>query len=154
MTTKELSRQPLGAGQASKRIINDDPKLHPTFEPGDVSHQGDLIIVGIHKLPASAKLRSNRQLAEGSTQGSRHVLERGDVYDCDPAQVVEAIHKANGVLVEVQYVGPVFISPEAPTADDLSHPEHGNQGFPAGAVCATVYQRNLDAEERASRVQD
>ena len=36
----------------------------------------------------------------------------------------------------------------------LIHPEHGNHGFPARAVCAVVYQRNLDAEERAQRVAD
>ena len=38
--------------------------------------------------------------------------------------------------------------------NDLTHPEHGNQGFSAGAVCAVVYQRNLDAEEREARVLD
>jgi uncharacterized protein (UPF0335 family) len=36
----------------------------------------------------------------------------------------------------------------------LTHPEHGNHGFPAKTVCAVVYQRNLDAEEREARVRD
>jgi len=135
-------------------IVNDEAKLHATFEPGDVAHQGDLIIVAIKRLPASAKPRKNRQLADGNTQGSRHVIERGQVYDCDPADVVALIRQANKTIVEPQYIGPVFVSPAAPTADDLSHPEHGNHGFPAGTVCATVYQRNLDAEERAARVAD
>jgi hypothetical protein len=135
-------------------IVNDDPKLHSTFEPGDVAHQGDLIVVGIHELPKSAKDRANRQLADGSTQGSRHILERGDVYDCDPSEVVQAIKKSNGATVEAKYIGPVFVSPDSPTADDLTHPEHGNQGFPARTVCAVVYQRNLDAEQRAQRVAD
>lgn len=140
--------------EPTERIVNDDPKLHPTFEPGDVAHQGDLLIVAIHSLPPSAKPRKSRQLAEGSTQGSRHVLERGDVYDCDPDEVAAAIQEANGTIVEAEYLGPVFVAPDAPTADDLTHPEHGNQGFPAKTVCAVVYQRNLDAEERAARVQD
>lgn len=135
-------------------IVNDAPKLHATFEPGDVSHQGDLIIVAIHKLPASAKLRKNRQLADGDTQGSRHILEHGDVYDCDRAEVVVAIKKANGVIVNERYIGPVFVSPESPTENDLTHPEHGNQGFPDGTVCAVVVQRSLDAEEREQRVAD
>ncbi len=141
-------------GEVAERIVNDDPKLHATFEPGDVSHQGDLIIVCIHALPPSAKIRTNRQLADGSTQGSRHVLERGDVYDCQAGEVAAAIQKANGTVVEAQYIGPVFVSPESPTENDLTHPEHGNQGFPAGTVCAVVYQRNLDAEEREQRVAD
>jgi len=61
---------------------------------------------------------------------------------------------ANKCVVEPQYIGPVFVSPEKPTANDLMHPEHGPQGFPAGAVCAIVFQRSLDSEERAQRVID
>lgn len=139
---------------AIEKMINDDPHLHATFEPGDVCHQGDLIIVGIKTLPKSAKPRANRQLAEGTTQESRHVLERGDVYDADPGEVVELIRQANGANVDPRYIGPVFVSPIEPTKDDLTHPEHGNQGWPAGTVCATVYQRNLDQENREARVQD
>ena len=135
-------------------IVNDEAKLHSTFEPGDVSHQGDLVIVAIRSLPASAKPRSNRQLADGATQGSRHVLERGDVYDASPAEVSELILAATGMRIDQRYVGPVFVSPDKPTAKDLNHPEHGPQGFPAGAICAVVYQRSLDQEEREMRVQD
>jgi hypothetical protein len=135
-------------------IINDAPKLHQTFEVGDVAHQGDLIIVAIAKLPKSAKFRGNKQLAEGTTQGSRHILERGIVYDADTKKVAALIKKATGVEVDEKFIGPVFVSPPEPTCDDLTHPEHGNQGFPAGTVCAVVYQRNLDAELREARVRD
>lgn len=140
--------------EPQERIANDAAKLHPTFEPGDVSHQGDLIIVAIGKLPASAKPRRSRQLADGNTQGSRHVLERGEVYDADAGEVSALIQASTGTAVGFEYIGPVFVSPGEPTADDLTHPEHGNQGFPAGAVCAVVFQRNLDAEEREQRTQD
>lgn len=135
-------------------MINDAPKLLEAFASGDVSHQGDILIVGIAELPKSAKPRKNRQLADGNTQGSRHVLERGHVYDCSPAEVIKAVKAANGCKVEAQYIGPVFVSPEKPTENDLTHPEHGNQGFPAGQVCAVVYQRNLDSEQRAQRARD
>lgn len=138
----------------SERIVNDDSKFLASFGVGDVSHQGDLIIVGIEKLPVGAKVRKSRQLADGTTQGSRHVLERGEVYDCDAGEVAKAIKYATGCIVDAKYIGPVFVSPGNPTADDLTHPEHGNQGFPAGQVCAVVYQRNLDAEEREQRVRD
>lgn len=134
-------------------IVNNEPKLFVSFESGDVSHQGDIIIVAIASLPIGAKPRANRQLADGATQGSRHILERGDVYDCQAAKVVEAIKAATGVAVEEQYIGPVFLSPESPSEHDLTHPEHGHQGFPAGTVCAVVYQRNWDQEE-ARRVRD
>ncbi len=131
-----------------ERIVNDDPKLFDGFSVGDVSHQGDLIIVGIAELPQSAKPRKNRQLAEGSTQGSRHVLARGKCFDCESGEVVMAIHAATKIMIERKYVGPVFVSPAKPTANDLTHPEHGNQGFPAGQVCAIVYQRSLDQDQR------
>lgn len=135
-------------------IVNDESKLLEGFGVGDVSHQGDLIIVGIAELPESAKPRKNRQLAEGNTQGSRHVLKRGEVYDCDPNEVAAAIESLTRQRIDGRYIGPVFVSPARPTADDLTHPEHGNQGYPAGQVCAVVYQRSLDAEQREQRVQD
>ena len=144
----------LESGVVSERIVNDDSRFLSSFGVGDVSHQGDLIIVGIDKIPGSAKVRKSRQLADGTTQGSRHVLERGEAYDCDAGEVTNAIKAATGCLVDTKYIGPVFVSPGNPTADDLTHPEHGNQGFPAGQVCAVVYQRNLDAEEREQRVID
>lgn len=137
-----------------ERIANDAPKLLETFEVGDVSHQGDLIIVGIANLPASAKERKNRQLADGDTQGSRHILERGAVYEADRMELARLIKVATGCDVGSQYVGVVFVSGPNPTENDLTHPEHGNQGFPAGRICAVVYQRNMDAEEREVRTRD
>lgn len=147
--TKKLKKQ-----ANPETIINNAPRLFDDFPVGSVSHQGDLILVAIAAVPKSAKPRANRQLAEGTTQGSRHVLTRGDVFDCSAGEVVKAIKKATGCDVDAKYIGPVFVSPNNPTARDLDHPEHGPQGFPAGTVCATVYQRSLDAEEREQRVLD
>lgn len=135
-------------------VVNDASKLLEVFSVGDVSHQGDVIVVGIAKLPSSAQRRANRQVADGNTQGSRHILENGELYDCDKTQVAKAIKEVTKCIVDERYIGPVFVSPDVPTADDLTHPEHGNQGFPAGQVCAIVYQRSLDAEQREQRVRD
>jgi hypothetical protein len=135
-------------------IVNDEAKLLDAFSAGDVAHQGDLIIVGIRCLPTSARLRENRQLAEGHTQGSRHVLERGAVYEADKSEVAELIFEATKCRVAWGYIGPVFVSPAEPTADDLTHPEHGNLGFPAEQVCAVVYQRNIVAELREQRLRE
>ena len=136
-------------------IVNDEAKLNESFEVGDVSHQGDLILVRIASLPKSAKPRASRQLADGNTQGSRHVISRkAKCFDADATEVSMLIASANGCKVDARYVGPLFVSPSKPTANDLDHPEHGNQGFPAGAVIACVYQRSLDSEEREQRVLD
>lgn len=136
-------------------IVNDEPKLLELFGTGTVSHQGDLIIVGITRLPKTRKLRQSLQLADGNTQGSRHILRDGiDVFDCDRAEVAKAILKSTKCTVAEQYIGPVFVSPDQPTKNDLAHPEHGNQGFAACSICAVVYQRNLDAEEIEQRTRD
>lgn len=140
--------------QQHERIVNNSPVLLAAFTTGDVSHQGDLIIVGIARLPGSAKPRANRQLADGNTQGSRHILERGDVFDASVTEVAALIKEATKCDVDPNYIGPVFLSPSDPTPHDLTHPEHGHQGFPPGQVCAVVYQRNLDAEERERRSLD
>jgi len=142
------------AVQQPEAIVNNAAKLHQTFGAGDVAHQGDLMLIGISALPRSARLRTNRQLAEGSSQGSRHVWERGEIYDADPDEVARLIQKATKCLLEHGYVGPVIVSPADPTENDLTHPEHGNQGFPAGCILAVAYQRNLDAEQREQRVLD
>ena len=140
--------------QTSEKIVNNDSKFLETFKVGDVSYQGDIIIVGISTLPKSAKPRINRQLADGDTQGSRHICERGEVFDCDLFEVASLIKDSTGCIIGNKYIGPVFVSPNNPSADDITHPEHGNQGFPAGQVCAVVYQRNLDAENREAKVID
>jgi hypothetical protein len=136
---------------ASEALINDAPRLLESFDVGDVSHQGDLVLVRISKLPLSAQRRKRRQLAPGNTPGSRHVLKRGAAYDCESSEVAWLIRLATGCTVEIAYIGPVFVSPDNSTANDLAHPEHGNQGFPAGAVVAVVYQRNWDHEQAQAR---
>lgn len=137
-----------------ERIVNNDPKLLESFDVGAVTHQGDIIIVGISILPGSAKPRKDRQLAIGDTQGSRHVLKRGDVYDANASEVAVLIARATKCEVPTKYIGPVFVSPAEPSEHDLIHPEHGHLGFPSGQVCAVVYQRNLDSMEREARVED
>lgn len=152
MLTAEVNQ---GLATDRESIINDAPRLFESFEVGDVSHQGDVIFVRIAKLPQQITQRANRQLADGNTQGSRHILTpRAKLYDAVPAELSQMIREATGANVEQQYIGPVFVSPDEPTAHDVTHPEHGHQGFPAGAVIACVFQRSLDAEERARRVMD
>lgn len=147
---KLLEKAPVSQ-QELETLVNDAPKFLENFEVGDVSHQGDLILVRIARLPKSAKPRQSRQLATGSTIGSRHILERGDVYECNPQEVVDLIASASGCRIEAEYTGLAFVSPEDPTENDVTHPQHGNQGFPAGAVIAVVYQRSWDQEQRKAR---
>ena len=125
------------------------PHRHPAWMPGDVSHQGDLILVALTVLPKSAVLRHNRQLAEGATKGSRHVLIGGTVYDADKVEARKMLKADAKLDVDERYIGPVFSG-----AAIVTHPEHAHQVFPEQVCTVVVYQRNLDAEEREQRARD
>jgi len=137
-----------------EQIVNDAPRMFSDadFPIGSVSHQGDLILVRIRTLPPSSRARTNRQLAEGSTQGSRHILTVGDVFDCEPAEIAREIEAVCKARVGEQYIGPVFCTRDGKA--DVLHPEHGDQHYCGDMTIAVVYQRNLDAEERERRVLD
>ena len=146
----------VGKPQDHERIVNDDAR---TFTDGDwpvgsSAHQGDLVLVRIPAMPDDAVPRKNRQLADGDTQGSRHVLVAGEAFDCNPRSVARAIYKAcpKAELIESKYIGPVFR-----TIGDLAeidHPEHGNHVYQGEMTVAVVYQKNLDALQREQRVVD
>ena len=83
----------------------------------------------------------------------------GDVYDADRGEVIDMIRDVcpDSTLRRDQhegYIGPVFVAPAQPTEHDVTHPEHGDQGFPEGTVVAVCYQRNLDKDQREARMLD
>jgi hypothetical protein len=150
-TTKKVPHAP-----APEAIINDAPRTFTDadFPIGSVAHQGDLILVRIEMLPKSARPRAARQLAEGSTQGSRHILHTGRAFDCNLAEVARAIATVcSGNTPKTSYIGPVFCCTQGGRAD-LLHPEHGNHHYRGDMTIAVVYQRNLDAEDREQRTRD
>ena len=124
---------------------------HLTWSPGDAAHQGDLILICLPSLPKSAKPRVNRQMAEGETMGSRHIVNGSECYDVDAVKVAEMIAKATKGRCKpaAQYVGPVFVG-----SCVLEHPQHQHQAFPAGTVTVCVFQRNQTADDRELRAQD
>lgn len=133
----------------AESVKNDAAKDMGTFAAGDVMPQGDLYFVGLKSMPVSVKARRDRQLAEGQTQGSRHVHEGGKLFDADAAEVAALIKQATGAIVDPKYVGPVF------SGGSVRHPEHGDhENYPAEVPCAVVFQRNLNREEMEERVAD
>lgn len=130
-------------------VINDEVRVFTDFPVPCAAHQGDITLVSLPHLP-SGKSRSNRQVADSNTQGSRHVLEKGDLYDCDKEEVVRLINEHYPyVNITAQYIGPVFTSPAY-----LAHPEHGDHDYQCEGIIAVTYQMNVDAEERAMRARD
>lgn len=135
----------------SETVINNEPRMFTDadFPVGTVAHQGDMILVRIDTLPKSAKARPNRQLAEGNTQGSRHIVEGGEVFSANAKDVVKSIRQATGKVIDPKYIGPLFTGPAT-----VTHPEHGHHTYEGEMVIACVVQRNLDAEGREQRTKD
>lgn len=148
--SKEKRAVKTASAPVIESIINDETRVF-TDSPMVVA-QGDLYFVELPHLPKSAKPRSNRQLAEGDTQGSRHVCAIGHVFDADRGEIASMIKSATGRTVEEQYIGPIFQS--AVGEAYVKHPEHGDHKFECETIRAVVFQRSLDAEEHAQRVRD
>lgn len=135
------------------RIRKSAEKMHAaetevigTASVGDVVRQGDLYLVCLEKLPGGVPMK-DRQLAPGTTQGSRHVLQ-GDCSLVVPNNK-QGVADAIGHDVHSELIGPAF---HCDAECELTHPEHGNKVLPQGTNWAVVYQRAYAEEIR--RVQD
>lgn len=138
MATITATTAYLQVKQHAEKIRNDEAQRVQTCSPGDAWAQGDLLLVCLDKLPRGAKPvnKTSRQLAPGTTQGSRHCLDSLDgltLYTLDDATPLD---------------GPVI---HAEREFTVEHPEHGDVTLPAG-VWGVVYQRAYAEELR--RVQD
>ena len=103
---------------------------------GEAIRQGDLYLERIAKLPNNVVATTNRQLATGETQGSRHVATGAvEIYNLDKKDAANPL------------AGPVISAQQTWT---LTHPEHGHFTLPAGCY-RTVYQRDY-ARERAEEI--
>ena len=116
----------------AEKIRNDEPAMLTVLDPGDVVRQGDVYMIRLGaELPAKAADWEGRQVAKGTTQGSRHTAE-------GPCELFEPEEdSAASVLAKLipatsdhqQFFGPVIRASEAWT---LAHPEHGDRTVPAG----------------------
>lgn len=120
----------------AQKIRNDDPHTIATMSESDMWPQGDVGILCLDALPPGAVEieKPSLQLAPGTTQGSRHILDRQvRQYRWEDATPLD---------------GPILDAPEGCT---ITHPEHGDVTLPAG-IYAIIYQRQHAEELR--RVQD
>ena len=132
-STLSVINQIVEASKAHKAT----PRKITGMKPGEVVRQGDLYIEKLESLPEVGEVTNNTQLAIGQTQGSRHIIS--------PKPVNLTIYSPPKGASALQ--GP-FVS--APSAWTLTHPEHGNYCFEAGAYKVT-YQRDY-AKERAEEL--
>ena len=126
--------------QAEKIKSDATQKFPEAASVGDSWRQGDCYFTLLDAIPSGAAIdpEPSAQLAPGSTQGSRHIL--------DSLAGVTMYRIPNPGMLD----GPII---ECKTVRTITHPEHGDVVLPPG-IYAISYQRDLDAEERERRVQD
>jgi hypothetical protein len=121
--------------ESAEKIRNNQPQRFPeAASPGDTWRQGDVYLELLSSVPSGAVIakKPNPQLAPGTTQGSRHVL------DSLRGVTVFLLPNADALT------GPVLEVLEERT---VTHPEHGHVVLPPG-VYGVTYQRAFAEELR------
>ncbi len=107
-------------------------RIHAKLAVGDIAHQGDVYLQRIKSIPKGWTAKTaNRQLAPGTTQGSRHCVA-GDVELLAPPKGADPL------------LGPVIVAKDGCT---ITHPEHAHHELPAG-IYQTGYQLDQAEKER------
>lgn len=152
MATATIEKALAEQHELAEQIRSDAPR-EVSLGKQDVIRQGDIYIARIPNLPAKMTARKNRQLADGNTQGSRHVLNGdAELYDPDIDGMKEVLAKAYPQLdVQDYQIGPAFETHGPVTVD---HPEHGNRTLTEPGCYAVVFQRSLTADMREERARD
>jgi len=106
---------------------------------GDSVRQGDVYVTLLPKVPDDFEKQTewNLQLAPGTTQGSRHILDSPKGVTCY-------------TLADNEFTGPVLVLTQT---RELTHPEHGNWVLSPGTY-GISYQRTQDALDQRRRVTD
>lgn len=144
-----MTQQTITAADAIRRIQDSGREaaahervteiIDAVLKPGLHVRQGDIILRCLETTDAKPKGKpvSDRQLAPGNTQGSRHICE-GDALLFAPT----TSSPLDGPEIRVGERGCT-----------ITHPEHRHYKLPAGSRWGVVYERDLAAEE-VSRVAD
>lgn len=110
-----------------------DPVVYGTLAVGDVHRQGDVYITRLDAVPANAaKAKKEAQLAPGTTQGSRHMVNSEHMQHCEFFALRQPT-PLQGPIIKIRK--PV----------EIQHPEHGHVTLPPG-VYGITYQRQLAQE--------
>ncbi|MFN3962515.1 MAG: hypothetical protein ACK4NQ_06020 [Fimbriimonadaceae bacterium] len=119
---------------AAKALDLNETRFVERVALGEFARQGDIYIVAIDAVPAGCKPSENRQLAPGTTQGSRHIAEGAvEIYHrTDHGRIVMAKNRKGG-----HAIGPVIVAKDFFT---VTHPEHAHVSLPPGVyqVCGQI----------------
>lgn len=107
-----------------------------------VIHQGDVYLHRVADEHPRGKELGTRQVAVGTTVGSRHVVE-GAVEVFEGTKLPRGVKAPDWCQVS-DLLGPVVVAKEAFT---LTHPEHAHHRLPAGTWQVT-YQADYSTRQR------
>ena len=145
MMTKTVNRDVANLKRSAEKINAGETERIATASPGDVVRQGDLYLVCLADAPKEGKIIQDRQLAPGTTQGSRHVVEGDCVIRTKNTNAIQQLHPST----PKELIGP---SIECISDCPVTHPQHGDKILPGGTSWGVVYQRAFADEIR--RIQD
>lgn len=113
------------------------------IEMGHGIQQGDVYAIRVPDTWAHGAERGTRQVALGSTVGSRHIAEGEGVKVYEGKELPEGVTPPDGIPTSV-LLGPV-VKAEGPWL--LSHPEHAHHALPPGCYQIT-YQLDYTTQRR------
>lgn len=115
------------------------------IEIGRAIHQGDCYLHRVAEDHPRGKQLGTRQVAVGTTIGSRHIVEGDGVAVFTGAKLPDGFTVPRG-LQESDLLGPVVVADEPFT---LTHPEHAHHKLPRG-VYQVTYQADLVSMRRVA----
>lgn len=127
---REAAASPLG-----------DMRIVDTIDFGQFARQGDIYIRRIAEPSDGWVETENRQLAPGSTQGSRHTVSDSVRVLVAPTTAMKRRQTDRGLAFE----GPQLVSEDRFT---VSHPEHADISLPGGCY-EVLYQSDFQSQQRA-----
>ncbi len=115
-----------------------ETRVVDSISEGQFARQGDLYIVSVPL--AEGEPTNERQLAPGSTQGSRHTVD-ASVEVLKPTNYMQRNQTTKGL----SFYGPMLRSKDRFT---VSHPEHADISLPAGCY-QVLFQSDFASQQRA-----
>lgn len=109
--------------ESSKSPFTQHRKIR-NIEVGEYCRQGDVYITRIDKLTPGWRPSTNRQMAPGTSPGSRHIVSAGPKLFASPETMPR---------IDTKY-GTTLLGPQihAEKGFTLTHPEHAHMQLPAG----------------------
>lgn len=133
--------------EAVEKVTNTTPdaevRTARRIEIGHAIHQGDVYLHRVADDHPRGKELGSRQVAVGTTVGSRHVVE-GDGVKVFAGQKLPPGVEEPAWVQQGSILGPVVVA-EGPF--NLTHPEHAHHALPKGTYQVT-YQADFATQQR------